>query len=95
MILMAPLGFAYAVVSVSAQTIVNDRVPMYLQGRVLATQGAMAAVASSAPVLVAGALSDVAGVKLVMALVSVAIGVAAVANIRPRGFATRVSRSTA
>jgi len=95
MILMAPLGFAYAVVSVSAQTIVNDRVPIFLQGRVLATQSAMAALASSAPVLAAGALSDVTGVKMVMALVSIAIGVAAVANIRPRAIATRVSRSTA
>jgi MFS family permease len=88
MILMLPLGFAYAVVSVSAQTIVNDRVPLSLQGRVLATQGAMAAVASSAPVLVAGALSDVVGVTLVMALVAALIGAAAVANVRPRGMVT-------
>ena len=75
--------------------VVNDRVPIFLQGRVLATQSAMAALASSAPVLAAGALSDVTGVKMVMALVSIAIGVAAVANIRPRAIATRVSRSTA
>ena len=40
----APLGFAWATVSVAAQTVLNDRVPLALQGRVLATQGAMAAV---------------------------------------------------
>jgi MFS transporter, DHA3 family, macrolide efflux protein len=93
MILVAPLGFAYAVVSVSAQTIVNDRVPLFLQGRVLATQGAMAAIASSAPVLAAGALSDVVGIRLVMALVAAVIGAAAVANVRPRGMVTATAGS--
>ena len=88
MLLMLPLGFAFAVVSVSAQTIVNDRVPLSLQGRVLATQGAMAAIASSAPVLLAGALSDVVGVTVVMALVAALTGAAAVANVRPRGMVT-------
>jgi MFS family permease len=87
MILMLPLGFGYAVVSVSAQTIVNDRVPLFLQGRVLATQAAMAAIASSVPVLVAGALSDAVGVVPVMALVALVIGVAAIGNVRPRAAA--------
>jgi hypothetical protein len=41
--------------------------------------------ASSVPVLVAGALTDVIGVTAVMAMVAVAIGVAAVANLRAPG----------
>jgi MFS family permease len=82
MIIVLPLGFAYALVSVAAQTVLNDSVPMYLQGRVLATQGAIAALASSVPVLVAGALSDLAGVTTVMALLSAAIAFAAIVIVR-------------
>jgi MFS family permease len=82
MFLVLPLGFAYAVVSVAGQTVINDRVPLHLQGRVGSTQAAMSALASSVPVVLAGLLSDVFGVTPVMALVAGAIGVAAVANIR-------------
>lgn len=82
MVVVMPLGFAYATVAVSGQTVLNDNVPLHLQGRVLATQGAMAAIASSLPVLLAGALSDWIGVVPVMAMLAVAIAVAAVANMR-------------
>lgn len=88
MTLVLPLGFAYATVSVAAQTVMNDLVPLHLQGRALATQAAMAAVVSSLPVVVAGALADVLGVTLVMALLSGAVATVAVANIRgPRWLA--------
>ena len=83
MVLMLPLGFSYATVTVAAQTVLNARVPHHIQGRVLATQAAMSAVASSVPVLMAGALSDLIGVTPVMALIAAAIGLAALANVRP------------
>ena len=82
MALVLPLGFAYALVSVAAQTVLHDRVPLSLQGRVIATQGAMAALAASLPVLAAGALGDWLGVQPVMAMLACAIGVAAVLNLR-------------
>ena len=82
MALVLPFGFAYALVSVAAQTVLNDRVPLSLQGRVIATQAAMAAVAASLPVLGAGALGDWLGVQPAMATLAVAIGVAAVLNLR-------------
>jgi MFS family permease len=82
MILVAPLGFAYALVQVAGQTVINDRIPLHLQGRVNATQAAMSAIASSLPVLAAGALSDVIGVTPVMALLAASIGVVAIMNIR-------------
>jgi len=82
MVLLMPLGFAYAVVAVAAQTVVNDCVPLQLQGRVQATQGAMSALASSVPVLLFGALSDAVGVTPVMALLAATIGVVAVMNLR-------------
>ncbi|MEO6399024.1 MAG: MFS transporter [Tepidiformaceae bacterium] len=86
MAIMLPLGFAFAVVSVAGQTVINDRIPLYLQGRVGATQAAMAAIASSAPVLVAGLLSDLIGVTVVMALVALLIGFAALSNVRQPRF---------
>ena len=82
MFVVLPLGFAYAVVVVSAQTVLSDLVPLHLQGRVQATQGALAAIASSAPVLVAGALVVVIGVVPVMATLAGITGAAAVANLR-------------
>ena len=78
----APLGFAWATVSVAAQTVLNDRVPLALQGRVLATQGAMAAVAVSLPVLAAGALGDWLGVQLVLAILAAGLLAAAVRVLR-------------
>lgn len=78
----APLGFAWATVSVAAQTVLNDRVPLALQGRVLATQGAMAAVAVSLPVLAAGALGDWLGVQPVLAILAVGLIAAAVRVLR-------------
>lgn len=82
MIIMFPLGLAYALVAVAAQTVLNDGVPLHLQGRVLATQGAMAGVVSSIPVLVAGGLTDVVGVTPVMAVLAGSIGLVAIANVR-------------
>ena len=82
MIFVLPLGFAYAIVGVAAQTVLNDRVPLALQGRVVATQGAMAALAASLPVLGAGALGDWVGVQPVMAILAVSIAAATVVNLR-------------
>jgi MFS family permease len=82
---VAPLGFFYALVAVAGQTVLNDLVPLSMQGRVLATQGAMAAMASSVPVLVAGALTDFAGVTFVMAALSLSIAVVAYTTLARRG----------
>jgi MFS transporter, DHA3 family, macrolide efflux protein len=82
MIIVLPLGFSFALVSVAGQTVIDDRVPLHLRGRVGATQGAMTAVLSSVPVLAAGALSDFIGVTPVIALVAGLIGIAAIANFR-------------
>lgn len=95
MVLVFPLGFSYAVVSVAGQTVLNDLVPLQLQGRVLATQAAMAAVASSVPVLLAGALADWFGVTLVMGLLSASVASVAIANSRSRGWFVESGAATA
>jgi MFS family permease len=82
MIITFPLGFSFAVVSVAGNTVIDDRVPLHLRGRVGATQAALAAIASSLPVLAAGALADFIGVAPVMAMVAGLAGVVAVANLR-------------
>ncbi len=84
MLLVVPLGFCFALVSVAAQTAINDLVPLHLQGRVLATQGAMAAVAASAPVLIAGAMADALGITPVMTALALVTGFVAFANLRAR-----------
>jgi len=84
MMVMLPLGFSFAIVSVAAQTVLNDRVPLQLQGRVGSTQAAMAAIVACLPVLFAGAIADLIGVVPVMAVVAALIGAAAVANLRDR-----------
>ncbi|GAB4321815.1 MAG: hypothetical protein Kow0010_02250 [Dehalococcoidia bacterium] len=91
MILVMPLGFAYAVVVVAGQTVLNDRVPLSLQGRVLATQAAMSALAASVPVLIAGALGDWLGVQPVLALLSAIAGGAAAINVRENRKARRLA----
>jgi MFS family permease len=85
MVITFPLGFSYAVVSVAGNTVMDDRVPLHLRGRVGATQAALSAIASSVPVLVAGALADFIGVAPVMAMVAGLAGVVAVANLREPG----------
>jgi MFS transporter, DHA3 family, macrolide efflux protein len=82
MMIIGPLGFSYALVAVAAQTVLNDQVPLHLQGRVLSTQSAFAALASSIPVLIAGAMTDLVGVTAVLATLSLLIGAAAVANLK-------------
>jgi MFS family permease len=89
MLIVAPLGFSYAVVQVAATSILNELVPLHLQGRVLSTQGALAAIASSLPVLAAGGLADLIGPQPVMLLVAVLIAVAAVRTLRTREPARR------
>lgn len=82
MVLVVPLGFSYALVAVAGQTVLNDRVPLAMQGRVLATQAALAGLASSLPVLVAGALADLTSVTLVMALLAGATALGALGSVR-------------
>ena len=74
-------GFAYAMVVVAARSLLNERIPVGMQGRVFAAQSVLSNLASIVPLLLAGALADwlgvspvfiiVAGVVLALALVNV------------------------
>lgn len=92
MVIVAPLGFSFALVNVAANTVIDDRVPLHLRGRVGATQAAMSALSASLPVLAAGALGDVVGVPPVIAVVAAVIGIIAIMNLRPPGASSVVRR---
>jgi MFS family permease len=81
MLLAVPLGLAFTVVSVGARTVFNRRSPPELQGRVFATQSAVADLASVPPLLAVGAIADLVGVRVVLL---VAAGLCALAAVLAR-----------
>jgi MFS family permease len=85
MVLVAPMGFGFAMVNVAARVLINQQVPIGQQGRVLATQTVIAGLAGTAPVLLAGLLADLVNVRAVLALVAAAVVAAAVYNSRRTG----------
>ena len=81
MLLAIPLGLAFTVVSVGARTVFNRRSPPELQGRVFATQSALADLASVPPLLAVGVVADLVGVRLVLL---VAAGLCAIVAVAAR-----------
>jgi len=86
MLLAVPLGLAFTMVGVAARTVFNRRSPPELQGRVFAAQSALADLASVPPLLVVGAVADLAGVRVVL-LVAAGLSAltAVVARLAPFG----------
>lgn len=62
------LGLAYALVSIPAQTIVQEKAPADMRGRIFATQLVFASVASIIPLLFLGGMADLFGIGLVIGL---------------------------
>ena len=59
-------GFGSSLTNVASRAIINERIPLEMQGRVFAAQNVLANVASVAPLLVAGALADLVGARPVL-----------------------------
>jgi MFS family permease len=59
-------GFGSSLINVASRAIINERIPLEMQGRVFAAQNVLANVASVAPLLVAGAFADLVGVRPVL-----------------------------
>jgi len=82
------VGFAYSVINVGGRSLLNERVPVPMQGRVFAAQTVLSNLASIVPLLLAGALADWWGVSPVLIAVAVIILVvalwAAYQNVRMR-----------
>jgi MFS family permease len=68
MVFAAAAAFSYSVVGVASRALVNEHMPIEIQGRVFAAQVVLTNLASIPPILLAGLLSDVAGVEPIMLL---------------------------
>ncbi|HLB26732.1 MAG TPA: MFS transporter [Dehalococcoidia bacterium] len=71
MLFAAPMGFSYALLNSPAQTVLHERAPPEMRGRIFATQVVSANFVSLLPLLVVGAITDLTGVTAVL------IGIAA------------------
>lgn len=61
LLLAVPLGFAFSMVQVAAQTLLHERVPLEMQGRVFALQGAVKNATAVLPLLALGGLASLVG----------------------------------
>jgi len=87
-------AFSFAVVGVASRSLINERVPLEIQGRVFAAQTVLTNLASIAPILLAGLLSELLGVEPVLLLAAgILLGVAVWAMAR--AMARPVRRSDA
>lgn len=71
MLFAAPMGFSYALLNAPAQTVLHERAPPEMRGRIFATQVVSANFVSLLPLLVVGAITDLVGITAVL------VGVAA------------------
>jgi hypothetical protein len=67
----AGLAFAFTFVNVVGRSIVNERMPREMQGRVFAGQTVLINLASIPPILLTGIMADVIGIAPVFFLVAV------------------------
>lgn len=72
MILAIPLGLAFSLVGVGARAILNEEAPAGMQGRVFATQSALADLASLLPLLLVGAIAELVGVRAMLLAAAIA-----------------------
>ncbi len=84
-----PLGLAYALVNAPAQTVLHERAPADMRGRIIATQLMVANGASMAALLVVGGVTDAIGVEWVMFVVAGMTGVVAWVSVYFRHRAAR------
>jgi len=71
MLFAAPMGFSYALLNAPAQTVLHERAPPEMRGRIFATQVVSANFVSLLPLMLVGAITDFAGITAVL------VGVAA------------------
>jgi MFS family permease len=72
-----PLGFAYAMVNAPAQTLLHERAPAEMRGRVFAAQVVLANAVGILPLVVAGSVADIFGVSPVLFAIALAMATVA------------------
>ncbi|HZP57609.1 MAG TPA: MFS transporter [Dehalococcoidia bacterium] len=76
-----PLGFTYALVNAPAQTVLHERAPAEMRGRVFAAQVVLANAVGILPLIVAGSVADIFGVSPVIFAIAWAMALIAAASI--------------
>jgi MFS family permease len=74
-----PLGFTYALVNAPAQTVLHERAPAEMRGRVFAAQVVLANAVGILPLILAGSVADIFGVSPV--LFAIAVVMATIAGL--------------
>jgi len=74
-----PLGFTYALVNAPAQTVLHERAPAEMRGRVFAAQVVLANAVGILPLILAGSVADIFGVSPV--LFAIALSMATIAGV--------------
>ncbi len=69
----APMGFFYALLNAPAQTVLHERAPPEMRGRIFATQVISANFISLLPLFVFGAVTDILNVTIVLLLISLGL----------------------
>ncbi|MBV9325181.1 MAG: MFS transporter [Chloroflexi bacterium] len=75
-------GFGFVSIMVPAQTLLQERAPVELRGRVFAVQLMMSNFASIVPLVLLGGLADLIGVDVTLLLIGVLIAVAGGISVR-------------
>ncbi|HUF52609.1 MAG TPA: MFS transporter [Dehalococcoidia bacterium] len=70
----APMGFFYALLNSPAQTVLHERAPPEMRGRIFATQVVSANFISLIPLLLVGAITDVLDISIVLILLAALVG---------------------
>jgi MFS family permease len=85
MALTGPLGFAYALVNAPAQTILHERAPAEMRGRVFASQLVLANAVSIGPLILIGGVADLYGVSPVLLSIAVLVLLTAAVSVFQAG----------
>jgi len=85
MALTGPLGFAYALVNAPAQTILHERAPAEMRGRVFASQLVLANLVSIGPLILIGGVADLYGVSPVLLGIAIVVLLTAAVSVFQEG----------
>lgn len=85
MLFAAPMGFSYALLNAPAQTVLHERAPPEMRGRIFATQVISANFISLLPLLVVGGMIDITSVTAVLVGVAAFVLLFAYASARIGG----------
>ena len=90
-----PLGLSYALINAPAQTVLHERAPAEMRGRIFTTQVVSANFFSLLPLLLVGAITDLLGISLVLMFIALGVSVAGVLNVRVVRRGSRLAASDA